>query len=61
MPLIKYFAKRRFKLKEFLIQVNIRFNNKGFRLLTPLEKIAYTGMYLTDKVLKWFQPYLVEI
>ena len=52
MPLIKHFIKNIFKLKGFLIQVKIRINNKGFRLPTPLKKVAYTGIYLTKKALK---------
>ena len=57
---IKKFAGDRSKLKRFFTQVKIQINNKGLKLPTPIKKIAYAGMYLTGKPLKWFQPYLIE-
>jgi len=38
----------------------MQINNKGLRLPTPIERIAYTGMSLTGKPLEWFQFYLTE-
>jgi len=52
MPSIKKFAEDRAKLKGFFTQVKIWINNKGPRLPTFMEKIVYTGMYLTRKPLK---------
>ena len=26
-----------------------------------MEQIAYTGLFLTGRVLEWFKPYLTEI
>ena len=49
---IKKFTGDRSKLKGFLVQVKLQINNKGPGLPTPLEKIAYTGIYLTGKTLK---------
>ena len=42
------------------MQVKIWIDNEGPRLLTPMEKIMYTRMYLTGKPFKWFQLYLVK-
>ena len=58
MPLIKKFSKNQSKLKGFLTQIKIRIDNKGPKLVTPFNKIIYTGMHLIEKPLKWFQPYL---
>ena len=60
MLLIERFAKNKLKLKGFFTQVKIWIDNKGFKLLTPIKKIVYAGMYLTRKLLEWFQFYLVE-
>ena len=51
MPSIKQFTGDRLKLKGFFTQVKIQINNKGLRLPTLIEKIAYAGMYLTEKPL----------
>ena len=57
---VEKFTGNRAKLKRFLTQIKMWINNKGPRLPTPMERIAYTGMSLTGKPLKWFQPYLAE-
>ena len=60
MPLIKNFAGNKAKLKGFIMQIKIKIDNKGLRLPTSFEKIAYARIYLTGKLLKWFQLYLAE-
>jgi len=60
MPLIEKFNKDQLKLKGFLTQIKIRIDNKGPKLVTPFNKIIYTGMHLIGKPLKWFQPYLLK-
>ena len=60
MPSIKRFAGNKAKLKGFFTQVKIWINNEGLRLPIFIEKIVYAGMYLTGKLLKWFQLYLME-
>ena len=52
MPLIKKFNRDQLKLKEFLMQIKIRIDNKGLKLATPFNKIIYAGMYLIGKPLK---------
>ena len=42
------------------MQIKIRINNKGPKLVTPFNKVIYAGMHLIGKPLKWFQPYLSE-
>jgi len=34
---------------------------EGVRLVIPTDQVAYTGLFLTGKALKWFKPYLTEI
>jgi len=60
MPAIKKFNGDWLKLKEFLMQIKIRIDNKGLKLTTPFNKIIYAGMHLIGKLLKWFQPYLLK-
>jgi len=60
MLLIKKFIKDKAKLKGFFMQIKMQIDNKGLRLPTFIKKIAYTGINLTGKLLKWFQPYLAE-
>ena len=52
MPSIKKFNGDQFKLKGFLTQIKIRINNEGLKLVTPFNKIIYTGMHLIGKPLK---------
>ena len=35
--------------------------NKGPRLLTIIEQVAYARLFLLGRVLKWFKPYFIEI
>ena len=34
---------------------------EGTKLATLLDQVAYTGLFLTGRALKWFKPYLTEI
>ena len=52
MLLVKYFLGEVYKLKGFLIQIKIKITNKELRLLTVIKQIAYTGLFLTERVLK---------
>ena len=61
MPLVKYFLGEAYKLKGFLMQIKIKITNKGLGLLTVIEQIAYAGLFLLGRVLKWFKPYLTKI
>ena len=61
MPSVKYFLGEAYKLKGFLTQIKIKITNKGLGLLIVMEQVAYTGLFLTGKVLEWFKPYLTEI
>ena len=35
--------------------------NKKLGLLILIEQVGYTELFLTERVLKWFEPYLTEI
>ena len=43
------------------MQIKIKITNEGLGLPTVIEQVAYTGLFLTRKVLKWFKPYLTKI
>jgi len=34
---------------------------EGVKLATPIDQVAYTGLFLIERALKWFKPYLTEI
>ena len=61
MPLVKYFLGEAYKLKRFLIQIKIKITNKGLRLPIAIKQVAYAGLFLTRRVLKWFKPYFTKI
>ena len=61
MLLVKYFLGEAYKLKEFLIQIKIKIINKGPGLPIIIKQMAYTGLFLTGRVLKWFKPYFTKI
>ena len=61
MLLVKYFLGEVYKLREFLTQIKIKITNKGLGLLTVMEQIAYTGLFLIERVLEWFKPYFTKI
>ena len=41
-----------YKLKGFFTQIKIKITNKGLKLLTVIEQIAYTGLFLIERVLE---------
>ena len=61
MLLVKYFLGEAYKLKGFLTQIKIKITNKGLGLPTAIKQIAYTGLFLTERVLKWFKLYFTKI
>ena len=61
MPLVKKFAGNKEKLKEFLTQIRMKIINKGLKLLILIKQVGYAGLFLTERVLEWFEPYLTEI
>ena len=61
MLLVKYFLKEAYKLKGFLTQIKIKITNKGPGLPMAIKQIAYTGLFLTERVLEWFKPYFTKV
>ena len=61
MLLVKYYSGEAYKLKEFLTQIKIKIINKGPGLPTVIEQMAYAELFLTERVLEWFKPYLTKI
>ena len=61
MPLVKYYLGEVYKLREFLTQIKIKIINKGLGLLIVIKQVAYAGLFLIGRVLKWFKPYFTKI
>ena len=61
MLLVKYFIEELYKLRGFFIQVKIKITNKGLELPISIKQVAYTGLFLLGRALKWFKPYLIKI
>ena len=60
MLAVKRFNRTRLKLKRFLAQIRLKLHNKGHKVLTQAKAVAYIGLFLTGKALKWFKPYIIE-
>ena len=52
IPSVEYFLGEAYKLKGFLMQIKIKITNKGPGLLTAIEQVAYTELFLIERVLK---------
>ena len=61
MPLVKYYLGEAYKLKGFLMQIKIKIANKGLGLLIVIKQVTYTGLFLIERVLKWFKSYFTKI
>ena len=61
MPLVKQFLGEAYKLKKFLTQIKIKITNKGLGLLMAIKQVAYAKLFLTERVLEWFKPYLTKV
>ena len=49
---VKYFIGKLYKLRGFLIRIKIKITNKGPGLLTVIKQVAYTGLFLSERVLE---------
>ena len=61
MVLVKYYLGEAYKLKKFLTQIKIKITNKGLGLPTAIKQVVYAELFLTEKVLEWFKPYLTKV
>ena len=61
MLLVKYFLEKAYKLRGFLTQIKIKITNKGPGLLTAMEQVAYTGLFLIGRALEQFKSYFTKI
>jgi len=34
---------------------------EGAKLAIPIDQVAYAGLFLIERALEWFKPYLIEI
>ena len=60
MPAVKRFNRIKLKLKGFLIQIKLKLQNKGYKVFILANTVAYTGLFLLGRALKWFKPYIIE-
>ena len=58
---VKYFLGEAYKLRRFLMQIKIKITNKGLGLPMAIKQVAYTGLFLTERVLEWFKPYFTKV
>ena len=61
MLLVKHFLGEAYKLRGFLTQIKIKITNKGLGLPMAIKQVAYIGLFLTERVLKWFELYLTKV
>ena len=61
MPLVKQFLIEVYKLKGFFTQIKIKIVNKRVGLLIVIKQVAYIKLFLSEKALEWFKPYLIKI
>lgn len=54
----EYFSGQRSKLTSFLTQITMVLVLQASRYPTELSKVLYTGSYLRDTALLWFQPFV---
>jgi hypothetical protein len=47
MPLVKWFSKKKVKLKGFLTQIKLKIRHKGMKLPIVIDQVAYIGLFLT--------------
>ena len=57
---VKQFNRTQMELKGYLIQISLKLRYKGYRIIILLDVVAYAGIYLIGRALKWFKPYLIE-
>ena len=61
LPFIERFARKKLKLKGFLIQMHFKITQKAVKLPTPTDQVAYVGLFLIGRALKQFKPYLTKV
>src|SRR6266700_7942203 len=40
--------------------MSLKLRYKGNKIITLLDAVIYTGIFLIGRALKWFKPYLIE-
>ena len=61
LPSIKRFVGEKLKLKEFLIQIYFKITQEEAKLFILVDQVVYIGLFLIERALKQFKPYLIEI
>jgi len=41
--------------------MHFKITQEGVKLVIPIDQIAYAGLFLLGRALKWFKFYLIEI
>ena len=60
MLVVKRFNGIKLKLKGFLMQIRLKLYNKGHKVPIQYNAVAYTGLFLTEKVLEQSKSYIIE-
>ena len=61
MPLVKWFSGEVYKLRGFFMQIKIKIVNKRTGLPIVIKQVAYAKLFLSERALKWFEPYFIKI
>ena len=57
---VKHYNNSRTGLKGYLTQISLKIKTKALKLSLARDTVAYIGIFLTGRALKWFKPYLLE-
>ena len=60
MLVVKRFNRIKLKFRGFLTQIRLKLYNKGHKVPTLVNTVAYTGLFLLKRALKWFKLYIIE-
>ena len=41
--------------------MHFKITQEAIKLVTPMDQVAYIGLFLIERALKWFKPYLTKI
>ena len=60
MLVIKRFNRTKLKLRGFLTQIRLKLYNKGHKVPTLANTVAYIRLFLLGRALEWFKLYIIE-
>ena len=57
---VKHYNGSYIGLKGYLTQILLKIKTKALKLSSAGDAVAYTGIFLIERALEWFKPYLLE-